>query len=105
MARTTIVGGTTSGYSLTGRVKIEIRPPTKITIDRTAAKIGRSMKKREKRTGCSGCQHDALPGLETALDHAQTIRQRSELNGAVVHCVVGLQHEYVFLVLIRTDRG
>src|SRR3954464_9081312 len=48
-ARTTIEGGTTSGYSLIGKVKIAMAPVRKITIDRAAAKIGRSMKKREKR--------------------------------------------------------
>ncbi len=48
-ARTTIEGGTTSGYSLIGSVKMEIAPATKMTIESAAAKIGRSMKKREKR--------------------------------------------------------
>src|SRR5258708_16074804 len=42
------VGGTTSGYSLIGNSGIEITPATKITIDSTAAKIGRSMKNLEK---------------------------------------------------------
>ncbi|MGW8127496.1 MAG: hypothetical protein ACWGG5_03765 [Stenotrophomonas sp.] len=46
--RTTTDGGTTSGYSPTGRIGIAIRPAAKITIDSTAAKIGLSMKKREK---------------------------------------------------------
>jgi hypothetical protein len=46
--RTTTDGGTTSGYSLIGRIGIVIRPAAKITIDSTAAKIGLSMKKREK---------------------------------------------------------
>src|SRR5690606_13282340 len=46
--RTTTEGGTTSGYSPTGSSGIAIRPAAKITIDSTAAKIGRSMKKREK---------------------------------------------------------
>jgi hypothetical protein len=49
MARTTTDGGTTSGYSLTGSDSIAIRPAMKITIDSTAAKIGRSMKKRDSR--------------------------------------------------------
>src|SRR3979490_3561123 len=42
------VGGTTSGYSLIGNIGIAIAPATKITIDNTAAKIGRSMKNLEK---------------------------------------------------------
>src|SRR3954468_22819848 len=48
-ARTTTDGGTTSGYSLIGSPNIAIRPPMKMMIDRTAAKIGRSMKNRENR--------------------------------------------------------
>src|SRR3978361_205694 len=47
-ARTTTDGGTTSGYSEIGSLKIDSRPATKMMIDRTAAKIGLSMKKREK---------------------------------------------------------
>ena len=46
-ACTTTDGGTTSGYSEIGRRNIAIRPPTKMMIDSTAAKIGRSMKNRE----------------------------------------------------------
>src|SRR6478735_7826788 len=46
--RTTTDGGTTSGYSLIGSSGIAIRPAAKITIDSTAAKIGRSMKNLEK---------------------------------------------------------
>src|SRR5262245_46621942 len=46
-ARTTIVGGTTSGYCATGSETYEIAPRITVTIERTAAKIGRSMKKRE----------------------------------------------------------
>ena len=41
---TTTEGGTTSGYSLIGSIGIAIRPAAKITIDSTAAKIGRLMK-------------------------------------------------------------
>src|SRR5687768_9617393 len=49
--RTTTEGGTTSGYSPIGSSGIEIRPAAKITIDSTAAKIGRSMKNLEKSMG------------------------------------------------------
>src|SRR5690606_38255897 len=49
--RTTTEGGTTSGYSPMGSSGIEIRPAAKITIDSTAAKIGRSMKNLEKSMG------------------------------------------------------
>src|SRR5438105_8539312 len=48
-ARTAIVGGVTSGYSLIGSDRIAISPAARMTSDRTTAKIGRSMKKREKR--------------------------------------------------------
>src|SRR5690606_37340074 len=53
--RTTTEGGTTSGYSPIGSSGIEIRPAAKITIDSTAAKIGRSMKKRENSIGVCPC--------------------------------------------------
>src|SRR3546814_10151364 len=46
--RTTTDGGTTFGYSPIGSSGIEIRPAAKITIDSTAAQIGRSMKNLEK---------------------------------------------------------
>ena len=60
MARTTTDGGTTSGYSLIGSANIAIRPAMKMTIDSTAAKIGRSMKKREN------CIGSALRGADVA---------------------------------------
>src|SRR5215475_11170747 len=41
-------GGTTSGYSETGSCGIAIRPARKMTAEMTPAKIGRSMKKRDK---------------------------------------------------------
>src|SRR5437762_9012212 len=46
-----MVGGVTSGYSLIGSWVTAINPPARMTSDSTTAKIGRSMKKREKRTG------------------------------------------------------
>src|SRR5262245_48774583 len=47
VVRTTTVGGTTSGYSLSGRRKYASAPITKMTIEITAAKIGRLMKNVE----------------------------------------------------------
>ena len=47
-AVTTTVAGTTSGYSETGSWKAEISPARKIRKEITPAKIGRSMKKRER---------------------------------------------------------
>src|SRR3569833_4754052 len=46
-ARTTTDGGTTSGYSEIGMARSASRPARKISVDKTPAKIGRSMKKRE----------------------------------------------------------
>src|SRR5690606_19909421 len=68
--RTTTDGGTTSGYSPIGSRGIEIRPAAKITIDSTAAKIGLSMKKREKSMGWfldSGKRGPALPRGEGSV--------------------------------------
>src|SRR3546814_12693085 len=47
-ARTTTDGGTTSGYSEIGSARRASRPETKMSIDRTPAKIGRSMKNLER---------------------------------------------------------
>ena len=41
VARTTTVGGTTSGYSLIGKSRSDSAPAMKMIADRTAAKIGR----------------------------------------------------------------
>src|SRR6185312_8849150 len=58
-ARTTTEGGTTSGYSLTGSANMAIAPAMKITMESTPAKIGRSMKNREKRIGLGGRRREA----------------------------------------------
>src|SRR5580692_6644359 len=47
MAVTTTVGGTTSGNCATGSKKAAIAPASVISIERTEAKIGRSIKKCE----------------------------------------------------------
>src|SRR5205814_10047289 len=57
VARTTIEGGTTSGYSDTGSCVIAMAPARKTMIDSTPAKIGRSMKKREMFTGLPLADH------------------------------------------------
>ncbi len=51
-ARTTTVGGTTSGYSEIGSAGSDSSPATKIRVDSTPAKIGRSMKNLEKFMTC-----------------------------------------------------
>ncbi|MCY1439646.1 hypothetical protein D9M71_558910 [compost metagenome] len=48
LARTTTVGGTTSGYSLIGSWNSEMAPPIRMISESTAAKIGRWMKNCEK---------------------------------------------------------
>ena len=53
MPRTTTVGGITLGYSLIGSRSSASAPATVITSDRTAAKIGRSMKNRANLIGCA----------------------------------------------------
>jgi hypothetical protein len=47
VARTTTLGGTTSGYSPTGNKGIEMSPARKMMTESTIAKIGRSMKNFE----------------------------------------------------------
>src|SRR3954463_6659209 len=47
-ARTTMDGGTTSGYSEIGIARSARRPATKMRTDMTPAKIGRSMKNLER---------------------------------------------------------
>src|SRR5690349_22559554 len=111
MARTTTEGGTTSGYSLIGSVSIAMRPAMKITIESTAAKIGRSMKKRDRRMVLAlrdgrvgrvlhghhlgrhldarphphqAVHDDLLAGLEPrAHDPKTVVREAAELHGAI----------------------
>ncbi|MNO70002.1 hypothetical protein D3C76_608690 [compost metagenome] len=47
LARTTTVGGTTSGYSLIGNWNSAMAPAIRISSESTAAKIGRVIKNRE----------------------------------------------------------
>src|SRR5215475_4525486 len=50
---TLMIGGAISGYCATGRRENDTAPRITNTIETTAAKIGRSMKKCEMRIGCS----------------------------------------------------
>ncbi|MNG13861.1 hypothetical protein D3C84_975730 [compost metagenome] len=52
-ARTTMVGGTTSGYSLTGSWNSDTAPPIRMSSDSTMAKMGRRTKNCEKFMTCS----------------------------------------------------
>jgi hypothetical protein len=64
----TTAGGTTSGYSETGKNGSAMRPATNMPIDSTAASTGRSINVRDRLIGCSMRQggqrlHRARPGL------------------------------------------
>src|SRR5215207_3032504 len=54
MAETSTVGGVISGYWATGRLKSATVPASVTRMDRTLAKIGRSMKKRVNMRGPAG---------------------------------------------------
>src|SRR5258705_7061740 len=51
-ALTVTTGGAISGYCAIGRLRIADRPASTRNTEITAAKIGRSMKKRENMFGC-----------------------------------------------------
>src|SRR5215218_3169547 len=53
-ADTSTVGGVISGYCATGKFISAMAPASVTTMDSTAAKIGRSMKKRENTGATSG---------------------------------------------------
>src|ERR1700687_704349 len=55
-AETSTVGGAISGYWATGKVNRAMLPASTITMDRTEAKIGRLMKKRENTVRASFAQ-------------------------------------------------
>jgi len=73
-ARTTTVGGATSGYSEIGSAGSDSSPATKISVDSTPAKIGLSMKNLEKIHGTfssiSGLQSAIVPARSIAIDPA-----------------------------------
>ncbi len=56
-----------------GSVTIEIRPAMKTTIESTAAKIGRSMKKRDSRMGLTlrRCGGRRIPRVGRVRDHGR----------------------------------
>src|SRR5271154_4824559 len=100
-----MVGGAISGYCATGKVSRATAPIIVMKIDRTAAKIGRSMKKCEILMGlCSagGCRgfdltgsrrdlaarprahqtidHDLVRGLDSGADDSKSIDDRAQLH-------------------------
>src|SRR4051794_22033675 len=60
---TWIVGGVICGYCAIGSVKTAMPPVSVMTIDNTLAKIGRSMKKRENKSGWSSGAGGSLARL------------------------------------------
>ena len=86
-ARTVMVGGVTSGYSLIGSVRIAISPAARMTSDSTTAKIGRSMKKREKRTTDTP---EYSNGDESAMAQCDDATAGCESDGGVMGTTVGL---------------
>src|SRR5689334_9935062 len=91
-ARTAIVGGVTSGYSLMGNAVIEINPAASTTSDSTTAKTGRSMKNREKRTGEAPISSVTAVELLDGGEHGRMLRgdlhPRAHAKQAVDHDVL-----------------
>src|SRR5262245_39459751 len=117
-----ITGGAISGYCAIGRRANATAPRITNTIDSTAAKIGRSMKKWEifivcaqalflrgaghgrlRRAGlrryldAGTCAHqafddDTVARLEPALDDAVAVVERAERDVFLRHRIVGLHH-------------
>src|SRR3989338_1588117 len=160
VARTTTVGGTTSGYSLIGNWNSDMAPLIRINSDSTAAKIGRWIKNCEKfivfyllatwrsAGGAVFCSdpaavlafdglalfsqqrlglfighghalrinrgageralqtvnHDLLALGQTATHDAQAFELWPQLDGAVLHGVVLIEHQYELLAQVRADR-
>src|SRR5262245_28468397 len=133
-ARTTIVGGTTSGYCATGSETYARAPRMTVTIERTAAKIGRSMKKWESPialgravgagdVGGAAREHgllrvdglavareldaardDPVVGCDPVGDDPEAVDQASELHGAVVGHVRRVDDVDEAVRLVARDR-
>src|SRR4051812_16553712 len=87
-ARTVTTGGAISGYWPIGRVRIEARPAMTMNVESTAAKIGRSMKKRE-------IMRISLFGVGDARRRRLHERARRDLHDAVDdHPLTGLQSRF-----------
>src|SRR6476619_2306160 len=106
--RTTTDGGTTSGYSLIGNSGIAIAPATKITIDSTAAKIGRSMKNLEKSKARSPYGLRLGPGAhrnQVGFDlgvRCEDLLQTGD-NDLVVRIEAGLHHPQAVMHAAKHD--
>src|SRR4051794_15971878 len=129
MARTFTVGGAISGYSETGSDRCTMAPAIVRMMDRTAAKIGRSMKKCERRMALlcrSGAlrrfdlsgfgsdrragphervgkpaNHDVVVLLQPALDDAQAQREPAQRHRLRNDLVPGPDREHDLARLVR----
>src|SRR5271163_4507778 len=124
---TTTVGGTISGYSLIGSCGIASSPATVISIARTVANIGRSMKNEEifivyaalrggrcavrahghalRRHGDAGMHplrtvhDDYIAGFQSLAHHAQAVDHAAQCDLAIFDFVAGTEQQHVFLIL------
>src|SRR5712664_3350694 len=123
-ARTTTVGGAISGYCAMGNWNAAMPPTSTMTMDRTAAKIGRRMKKWEKFKalfgGCSlrrpfprfrlchdtwshtqqSFHDDLFARLEPFLHYSQAVNHRSDLDRAKLDLLLRVDHIDELLRLI-----
>src|SRR5581483_2375653 len=126
------VGGAISGYSEMGRRNCAMPPMIRMISDRTEAKIGRSMKKWEKRIGkglgrillCAGrylarlrlhlggrphhrigepVEHDAIVGFQALAHDAQALVERAEGDRPALDDIVLVDDEHDLARLVRDD--
>src|SRR5271169_886164 len=125
---TTTVGGTISGYSLIGSCGIASSPPTVISIARTVANIGRSMKNEEifiayaasrsgmravrahghalRRHGNPGMHSlravhdDHITGFQSVAHDAQAVDHTAQSDLAIFDFVVRAEQQHIFLILV-----
>src|ERR1051326_971957 len=129
---TLMMGGAISGYCAIGRRKKDTPPMITNTIETTAAKIGRSMKKCEMRmaalVGLGGgtargrrrglllgrhldagphahepVDDDVVVLLEPVLDHAQAAQRGAERDVALARHVLAADHHRVLARLLGRD--
>src|ERR1043166_787240 len=130
---TLMMGGAISGYCATGRRKNETPPMMTKTIETTAAKIGRSMKKCEMRSGAvsvalgagsgrgrrsalllrrhlgagphahEALDDDAIVLVQIFLDHAQPVDRLAERHVARARDVLAVDHHQELACLLRAD--
>src|SRR6202035_3396395 len=132
---TLMIGGAISGYCATGSRENDTPPRITNTIETTAAKIGRSMKKCEMRIFLASASlgfvrpfgrrrafllrrhllarprahqavdDDAIGGGEPVLDHAQAAVDLAQRDVFLLHHVAVIYDEDEFAHLLGADRG